>query len=102
MTGREFEFNEYGVCINPETMVSVRKGHDRLEVFVARDGDGRWGYGMRCWFGTGGARFGARGCEMDDDGTPVSNSSKISSLRWMKAKVAEKIDYFDPAQMSLF
>ena len=40
--------------------------------------------------------------EMDDYGRVVNTSKRLSELKWFLARVEDKLEFFDPVQMTLF
>ena len=129
-----FDFNENGVCMNPEKMVDFHDGKNYLIVTVAELADGSWAKGLDMRVETSGYLYSPsigreryesdreavhaalmyvkemleedikylEECELNDDLDLVDNSTAIRSRRRMLAAVRDKMEYYDPAQMTLF
>jgi len=130
-----FEFNDRGVCQNPERKVDLHDGKNYLIVKVAQLPDGSWAEGLDMRVGTLGylyspsmgrerydsdrsaayavllkvketlereIQFWEKHTELDDNLEPVDNSKAMQGFRRMLKVVLEKLEYYDPVQMTLF
>lgn len=56
---RDFKFNEFGICANPEIALEASTSNSRCRVTVAQLPDGRWCHGICLHVGTSGYSYGA-------------------------------------------
>lgn len=53
-TYKDFQFNEFDVCITPHTLTDYNRNGCQLRITTAESPNGRWDYGISYAYGTGG------------------------------------------------
>jgi len=53
-TYKDFQFNEFDVCMTPHTMTDYNHNGCQLRITTAESPNGRWDYGISYAYGTGG------------------------------------------------
>ena len=56
----EFEYNINDICLNPRNIITFKDNfNNRFEIETCQIDNGKWSYGVGCWFGTQGWSYGA-------------------------------------------
>ncbi len=121
-TYKDFQFNEFDVCITPHTLTDYNRNGCQLRITTAESPNGRWSYGICYAYGTGGGGFAPSFVSDQINGFASEKEAVYDALltaeRWLRrdstsrpkdpttnefmGKIREYKDLFNPRQLELF
>ncbi len=118
-TYKDFQFNEFDICMTPHTLTDYNHNGCQLRITTAESPNGRWDYGINYAFGSGGGGHAPSFIGDQIRGYATEKEAVFAALRqaegWLTregssspeakefmAKIREYKTWFDPRQLELF